>query len=325
MLPSSTHGPPIYFHHFPFFRKHVDLPQLMSIESTPPNGTGNHFVSLRTKLLQAYRDAPNPKPRYKEYLESYYFFLKCEDLIARCHEADQQLCVDVCGGHGLVGLLFAVHGRAKDVLLLDLMDVQSFWTMREAWAPLMPPGVKVTFKKGDVRNTFPDALQALEPSQRAFAVAVHACGALTDYVIGQCVAHRVSFAVLPCCHQGYAPRHAPKVKGRYPGTKDTQQWQTQVKHAASVLEFDFGAAMDLVRMGKVLVAGFNCKWRCIPKHITPKNHMLVGLCPIPSPPEAACVGSGCSHVSTYRRMVGIFALGVATGFAFCWLSSRRRR
>ena len=100
----------------------------------------------------------------------------------------------------------------------------------------IPPQDALRVVTGDFRTSLPDTLSQLEPS-RVAVVACHACSHLTDEVLHACAEAGVAFAVMPCCHRDTA--------------RDVDKGQ--IAHAGDSLGIGVGAAMDLVRMGRMQV------------------------------------------------------------------------
>ncbi|MBU0482652.1 MAG: SAM-dependent methyltransferase [Proteobacteria bacterium] len=84
-------------------------------------------------------------------------------------------------------------------------------------------------------------------------VSAHACGSLTDLIIGRAVAQRARVAVLPCCHDL-----------RESSTGDLAGWM------------DKTLAVDTVRAIKLQAHGYRIVTQEIPCEITPKNRLLMG-------------------------------------------------
>lgn len=84
-------------------------------------------------------------------------------------------------------------------------------------------------------------------------VSVHACGSLTDTILGRAVAAGARVAVLPCCHN-----EATCDVGGVAG------W------------VDVPLAIDLTRAASLRQAGYRVVTQTIPLSITPKNRLLLG-------------------------------------------------
>jgi SAM-dependent methyltransferase len=91
----------------------------------------------------------------------------------------------------------------------------------------------------------------LEPND--LVVSVHACGALTDAILGRAVAAGARVAVLPCCHNAT--------------TCDVGGLGGWV---------DVPLAIDLTRAANLRQAGYRVLTQTIPETITPKNRLLMG-------------------------------------------------
>jgi hypothetical protein len=87
-------------------------------------------------------------------------------------------------------------------------------------------------------------------------VSIHACGALTDTVLGKAIRAKARVAVLPCCQD----------VGRC-DTGGLTGW------------IDGPLAVDVMRASRLGAAGYTVFTRTIPADITPKNRLLMG-CPV---------------------------------------------
>jgi hypothetical protein len=85
-------------------------------------------------------------------------------------------------------------------------------------------------------------------------VSAHACGPLTDEVLGKAIAAGARVAVLPCCHATGSGD-----QGGLGG------W------------LDPALAMDATRAARLRSHGYHVVTQTIPAAITPKNRLLLGL------------------------------------------------
>jgi len=180
----------------------------------------------------------------KEILESFEFF-------ERVRRHVRAPCVtDLCCGHGLTGILFALFERAVErVVLVDRQEPPSYGKVL-ACAIRLGPWVadKVRFEKLKMKNVE----ENLEPS--ASIIATHACGVLTDRCIDCALAVKGAIALMPCC---------------YPtGRCDAP--------AAIQLALGTNLAFDIHRTYRLEAAGYHVRWNSIPEEITPMNRVLIG-------------------------------------------------
>lgn len=157
--------------------------------------------------------------------------------------------IDWACGHGLL---------AHVMLLIDDTSPEAV-----AFDPRIPPsarklqGVLVEHwprLAGRVRLT--DAPPALRAGDHV--VSCHACGALTDEVLGLAIEAGASVAVLPCCHA-----LGKNDDGGLGG------WM------------DGALAIDVTRAARLRTAGYAVWTQSIPAEITPKNRLLVGVAGAP--------------------------------------------
>jgi hypothetical protein len=156
--------------------------------------------------------------------------------------------VDLACGHGLVALL---------MLLIDDRSPCALAVDRE----LPPSAGKLV---AALVAEWPRLAGRIELSAQPLAgvavladdvvVSAHACGPLTDAVIGKAIAANARVAVLPCCHAT--------------GTGDQGGlggW------------LDPALAIDATRAARLREHGYRVVTQTIPEAITPKNRLLLGM------------------------------------------------
>ena len=158
---------------------------------------------------------------------------------------------DLCCGHGLAGLLFAVfERRVERVVLVDRERPPSADLVLEAAADVAPwaPG-KVEWRREPLKRT------ALKPGTGV--IAIHACGLRTDRAIELAIEAGGGVAALPCCrpHRGHP---APE------GLK---------------LALGPDRAIDVHRTYALEQAGHRVRWRSIAPTISPMNRVLIARAP----------------------------------------------
>lgn len=184
----------------------------------------------------------------KEIVESFEFFQRVRHRVSR---AD---VVDLCCGHGLVGMLFALlERRVERVYLLDHQFPASTHrieaALNEAWPWVSPKIIRIERSVRGADHLLP---------RSAGVVAVHACGARTDWSLEVALALGGPLAMMPCCytHQVY----------RGP--------ETLKRHLGVTLCVDMQRTLDLH------ARGYQVDWQEIPPTITPKNRIIAA-----SPPQ----------------------------------------
>jgi len=181
----------------------------------------------------------------KELFESFELFERIRRRLRRPQVAD------LCCGHGLTGMLFAVfEPRVERVTLVDCRRPKSHRTVIEAVAAVAPWAAdRIEFVETPL-NTAHEHLTA-----GCGIVAVHACGVRTDRCIDLAISLASPVAVLPCC---YSQTAAP---------------------APRCLRESLGAALatDVHRTYRLDGAGYEVDWSAIPRAITPMNRLLVAL------------------------------------------------
>lgn len=186
----------------------------------------------------------------KEVIESFEFFQRVRRRIS------QRVIADLCCGHGLVGMLFALlERRVEEVYLLDLEHPTSSYKLEHAfnqrWPWVSPKLNRLTRNVKGAAESLPESLGV---------VAVHACGARTDWAIQVAVYKNAPLAVMPCCyaHQSY---QGPETLKRHLGVN---------------------LCVDLERIQSLHRLGYQVDWLEIPPEITPKNRIIAA-----SPPRSS--------------------------------------
>ncbi|MCB9544506.1 MAG: hypothetical protein H6706_01270 [Myxococcales bacterium] len=178
----------------------------------------------------------------KELAEAFEFFARVRRAVRR------PVVADLCAGHGLVGLLFALFERGvEQVLLVDRQVPPAAAAIRAAFREVGPwVDAKVRW------HALPLAEAAGVVPVGAGVVGVHACGAATDACLDVGLAARGPIAVMPCCH-GRSHTAAPP---------------------AVLAGLGRALATDVHRTYRLTAAGYDVRWTAIPRCITPRNLIL---------------------------------------------------
>ena len=179
---------------------------------------------------------------FREVIESFEFFA-----LARKH-ARQNVVADLCGGHGLVAVLFVMFERdVEHAVVLDRARPDSFDRILRAAEQAAPwTAGRIEYAQSNLRN----ASQRIPPE--AGLVSVHACGVRTDQVLELAIANQVPVAVMPCCH--------PVGTSRAPFA---------VKQALQHM------AVDVDRTYQMEAAGFHVRWSSVSERITRMNRVIL--------------------------------------------------
>jgi hypothetical protein len=201
---------------------------------------GDYLSSVFARAMCERRAMP-----FKEVLESFEFYACVRNRIKAKSVAD------LCCGHGLVGVLFAMFERKVErVCLLDKVRPESFDLVLEAAQAVAPwTAEKIRYVEAPLKKT----LQHVEPETAVLGV--HACGKRTDYCIEHAIELGGSVALLPCCR-----RHR-----LHPSPDCLKQ----------VLGAD--VAIDVDRTYRLDAAGYRVRWDEISPQITSKNRVLIGV------------------------------------------------
>jgi len=197
--------------------------------------------SLQDTFLQAI--AAERLLPIKEVLESFEFF-------ARIRKSTKTKTVaDLCCGHGLLGILFAMFERdVERVILVDQNEPESrqkLIAVAVSVAPWIESKIENRVSKIGIEDDW-------EPGMAI--VSAHACGVLSDLCIDIAIASGGPIAILPCCY--------PKSACDAP-----QALQTQ---------FGLETAFDIDRTYRLKDAGYRVRWASVPPEITPMNRVIYG-------------------------------------------------
>ena len=189
----------------------------------------------------------------KEILESFEFF-------ARVRKRVRTACVtDLCCGHGLTGILFALFERSVERVVL--IDQQQPPSHAKALAAAIRVGPWVAGKVRYQTARIKDIAQYLEPATTV--IAIHACGILTDRCIDSALAAGGAVALMPCCYPDRGCEAPPALQ----------------------LSLGTRLAFAIDRTYRLEAAGYRVRWDAIPEEITPMNRVLIGTLPRVSTPR----------------------------------------
>lgn len=178
----------------------------------------------------------------KEVLETFEFFARVR------RDTKASFVADLCCGHGLLGILFAMFERKVDrVRLVDKTDPESRQKLLSVATQVAPwVAAKV------VHNTSAIGVDDDRIEPGCAIVSAHACGSLSDLCLDIAIRSGGPVAILPCCY----PRSACR--------------------APLALQTAFGleAAFDIDRTYRLEAANYRVRWAEIPREITPMNRIL---------------------------------------------------
>ena len=183
----------------------------------------------------------------KEVVESFEMFQRIRKQVR------SRTVVDLCAGHGLLGMLFGLFERVvEEVILVDKQRPPSFEKAIGVLAETAPwLGDKVTYVLSSAK-AWEDKVRT---GVAASVVSSHACGTLTDRCLSFAVERGCKIAVMPCCYP----------ERLFPGPH--------------VLVDNLGPewAFDVDRTYRLSAEGYRVLWRSIPRSVTPMNRILIGL------------------------------------------------
>lgn len=235
------------FKHFRQFDA-AQPPKWLGSRSTLDPATAERFFkgeTLQNKLARALAQC-GALP-IKELME-------CGEMFERVrHAVRAGMVVDLCCGHGLLGVLFALfERRVERVVLIDRRQPPSHRKLMQCVAGIAPwVADKVVYQEQRVDKDLPPLPKGTS------VVAAHACGVLTDRCLDLAVASGGAVAVMPCCY----PKRA------CPAPRSLQQ------------ALGVETAFDIARTYRLEEAGYATHWSAIPAVITPMHRILIGRSP----------------------------------------------
>jgi len=156
--------------------------------------------------------------------------------------------VELAAGHGLVAhLMLLLDASSETALAVDVKPVASAATLAASLVVRWPRlGGRVEHRLAD--------LESVPLARGDVVVSVHACGALSDLVIGRAIDAYAAVAVLPCCHDA------------------------QTCDPGDLLGFlPLPLAVDATRVARLRASGYRVVTQTIPAAITPHNRLIIGL------------------------------------------------
>lgn len=156
--------------------------------------------------------------------------------------------VELAAGHGLVAhLLLLLDDSSRSALAVDPKEVPSAERLGVALVARWPRlAGRIERRRGD--------LARVPLSADDLVVSVHACGALSDAVIGRAAGARAALALLPCCHDARTC-DAGGLSGFLP----------------------LPLAVDATRVARLRAEGYDVLTQTIPEAITPHNRLILAV------------------------------------------------
>lgn len=182
------------------------------------------------------------------------------------HEAfpETKRVADLAGGHGMLGWFLLALDPTRTVVCVDANMPKSADVLADAMVAHFPSlQRKWTYIQAD--------LSCVEPDPSTVMVSVHACGSLTDALVGLAIDGKgAPLAVVPCCHSvgkgGYRP-HA-----RYSEIQDATVVAALVEKKGSSSIAD---VVDGIRCQTLQNAGYQVQQIMLPELFTKKNRLLL--------------------------------------------------
>ena len=170
---------------------------------------------------------------------------------------DTDTIIDLCSGNGLCGFAFQFNNLARKSLMIDIKQPKRFERIKRLFEDY---GFKYEYFILDI-NADDFKLKDFYGLKDSFILSIHPCSDLGDRVIELALDSKIPFALMTCCH---------KVKNKKYTLKNPPDPRLMLYEEPA----DY---FDLVRKRHIEEKGWKCYWEEIPKEITPKNHVLIGV------------------------------------------------
>ena len=237
-------APNTKFLFFPQLNELEDKSWLSSKSTFGPPQYENFFAgdSLQNKILKVIAEAQLLP--VKEVFECFEYFAQI-----RKHVRSKIMC-DLCCGHGLLGVIFAIFEKDVDkVYLVDKIEPPSRKQLISLVSSVAP---WIDSKIINISEKI--SLECSWLEQGMSVISAHACGELTDLCLDIALSVKGNIAVLPCCY--------PKKKCSAP--------------LALQNHLGFEMAFDIDRTYRLKSAGYHIRWQSIPEEISPMNRVIIG-------------------------------------------------
>ncbi len=157
--------------------------------------------------------------------------------------------VDLACGHGLLAhIMLILDQSSPKALAVDKKIPANARKLSEALIESWP-ALKDRIQYKQI------AIEGVRTRPDDVVVSAHACGSLTDLVLGKAIEQKARVAVLPCCHNL-----------KKSATGSLEGWMEKT------------LAVDVKRALRLEAAGYKIRTQKIPNDITPKNRLLMGSC-----------------------------------------------
>ncbi len=179
----------------------------------------------------------------KEFFESVEFFVRVRKRLRA------RIVADLCCGHGLTGMLFALfEPHVERVILVDRARPLSHAPVLAALASLAPwVADKIEFRETPLQS----CRRFL--SRETSVVAIHACGLRTDACLDVAIDLGGAVAVVPCCYS----------RRNFTGSPALER------------ALGIRTAFDIERTQRLEANGYHVRWDRVPASITEMSRILV--------------------------------------------------
>lgn len=206
----------------------------------------------------------------KELLEASCFYRQVSKVFEKEGKTPKTI-IDLCAGNCLAGTLWLLKGAEK-VYFIDKKDSNNSRKVRKQLDlnKLDSNGDNTRYNYDNV-DIFDEKIRIyFENAQKenALVASIHACGNLSDRIIELSIQYHVPFAVVPCC-QSRDINHILR----------TSKYTLEDAQVHSRYFDDISGYSDLMRINYAIEQGYKIILRALPREITDKNRIIIGISP----------------------------------------------
>lgn len=194
---------------------------------------------------------------HKEIEEAKYFHYQVKKILS-LRLVSYNLLNNFFCGNDLATWFWLADNQNLESISWDIVRTNKNNRLREKVEEYFPGlTARDRFLRTDLTFSWP----AREDCQKSLAIAIHACGNLSDTFIKNCTDSRIPFAIAPCCHKKDSFVLSPV---NYPSDLRYE-------------DHSFDLYQDKVRAKYAEEKGYDIFFESLPVKITKKNRIILGV------------------------------------------------
>ncbi|HLC81008.1 MAG TPA: methyltransferase [Candidatus Nanoarchaeia archaeon] len=196
---------------------------------------------------------------HKEIEEGRCFYRQVKKSLSQISASYSQLDNFFCGNN-LTTWFWLADDLNLDSLSCDINLTNKSRRLREKIKECFPElESRNKFVKTDLTSSWLEEEE--EGGRKSLAIAIHACGNLSDIFIKNCTARRIPFAIVPCCHKKDSFVLSP---ANYP-------------YGLRYEDYAFDFYQDRIRAKYAEEKGYDIFFESLPIKTTAKNRIILGV------------------------------------------------